>query len=140
MQKYEEDYLDGLRERIIGCAIEVHRILGPGLLEAIYVACLCLELARAGLSFETEVYVPVFYKGERACHDMKIDILVEDCVIVEVKAVASLHPVFSAQVLTYLKLADKPNGLLLNFNATSLRAGLKKLVHPDLYKPKNKSS
>ena len=140
MDQYDDDYLERLREQIIGCAIEVHRILGPGLLESIYVGCLCLEFARVGLSFETDVYVPVMYKGDRACHDMKIDILVEDCVIVEVKAVAALHPVHSAQVLTYLKLADRPNGLLLNFNATSLRAGLKKLVHPDLYTPKKRIS
>ena len=136
MQKYDEDYLEELRERIIGCAIEVHRVLGPGLLESIYTSCLCFELKRAGLSFKTEVYVPVLYKGERAHDDLKIDILVEDCVIVEVKAVASLHPIHSAQVITYLKLSDRPVGLLMNFNASTLRAGLRKLVHPDLYKPK----
>jgi GxxExxY protein len=134
MKTYDDGYLDRLREQIIGCAIEVHTVFGPGLLEAIYVAALCLELARAGLRFKTEVYVPVFYKGDRICHDMKVDILVEDCVIVEVKSVASLLPVHLSQVITYLKLADCPVGLLLNFNSASMRAGLRKMVHPDLYK------
>ena len=110
MQNYDDEYLEQLRERLIACAIEVHRILGPGLLESIYVACLCLELSHRGLSFKRDVYVPVVYKGEPACHDMKIDILVEDCVIVEVKSSAALHPVHSAQVITYL-------------NSPSVRAG-----------------
>ena len=135
-------HLDSLTRRIIGCAIAVHRELGPGLLEGLYQEALLVELKRAGLPARSEVYVPVIYKGERISHDMKIDLLVDDCVVVEVKAVAALHPVHLAQVITYLKLAERPVGLLMNFNATSLRAGLKKLFHPTLYnqKPKNEDS
>ena len=131
MQQFDADHLKSLTERIIGCAIEVHRHLGPGLLETIYVAALCNEFARADLAFETEVYVPVFYKCDRICHDMKIDILVEGCVVVEVKSVQALHPVHSAQVITYLKLSEFPVGLLFNFNATSIRNGLRRLEHPE---------
>ena len=124
---------DELTERIIGCAIEVHRILGPGLLESVYRECLVIELRRERLRVESERHVPLDYKGERICAGLKLDLLVEDRVVIELKAVEHLLPVHQAQVITYLKLTGYPAGLLMNFNSTNLTAGLKRLDHPDLY-------
>jgi GxxExxY protein len=126
--------LDALRERIIGCAIDVHRALGPGLLESVYRDCLMIELRANGLGVVHERRIDVDYKGHRIPKGLTLDLLVEDAVIVEIKAVERLHPVHSAQLITYLKLTGKLSGLLMNFNATSLRAGLKSTVHPDLYR------
>ena len=131
------DDLDALTEKIIGCAIEVHRTLGPGLLESIYRECLTIELTASQLGFDIERQIPLDYKGHRIRGDLKLDLLVEDCVVVELKSVERLHPVYSAQVITYLKLTGCPAGLLLSFNATTLRAGLKRLDHPDRYVKKS---
>ena len=128
--------LDALRERVIGCCIAVHRALGPGLLESIYRDCLMIELKAAGLRVEREHSVTLHYRGDPVGTALRLDLLVEDTLVVEVKAVERLHPVHSAQVITYLKLSGLPAALLVNFNMTTLRAGLKKLVHPDLYKPR----
>lgn len=128
--------LNALTENIIGCAIEVHRILGPGLLESVYRACLIAELRERALAVETEVAVPILYKAKRVGVDLRVDMLVADSVVVELKAVDRLHPVYLAQVITYLKLTGHPVGLLMNFNATSLRAGLRRLEHPDRYQRK----
>jgi GxxExxY protein len=126
-----------LSERIIECAIEVHRELGPGLLESIYQDAFGIELAAAGLSVATGVRVPVVYKGRRLSDDLKLDLLVDDVIIVEIKAVEGFHPVHLAQLITYLKLAERPKGLLINFNTTSLRlGGLRAAFHPTLYKKK----
>ena len=125
--------VDSLTEKIIGCAIEVHRAMGPGLLESIYRDCMLIELNEQKLRVVSERRVSVVYKGHRVGSGLIVDLMVEDRVIVEVKAVEQLHPVHSAQAITYLKLTGCPAALLLNFNATSLRAGLKRLVHPDLY-------
>lgn len=130
MQKIEN--IDDLTERIIGCAIEVHRILGPGLLESVYRQCLSLELIAAHLKAESARRVPIIYKGHELTTHLELDVLVEDRVVIELKAVDRLHPVYSAQVITYLKLSGCPAGLLFNFNATTLRSGLKRLDHPDL--------
>lgn len=128
--------VDSLREKIIGCAIAVHRTLGPGLLESVYRECLMIELESEGIYAERDYRVSLRYKGRRVANELKIDVLTERCVVVELKAVESIHPVHLAQVITYLKLAGCPAGLLINFNCTSLRAGLRKLVHPNLYKKK----
>jgi GxxExxY protein len=128
--------VEALTNRVIGCAIEVHRTLGPGLLESVYRECLILELREKHLSVEDERYVPLDYKGHRVNGNLKLDLLVESCVIVELKAVERLHPVHLAQVITYLKLTDCPVGLLMNFNSTTLKAGLKRLDHPDKYSKK----
>ena len=96
--------VDGLTEKIIACAIEVHRILGPGLLESVYRECMIIELRRRHLRAESERHVPLEYKGERVCGGLKLDLLIEDCVIVELKAVEHLLPIHQAQVITYLKL------------------------------------
>ena len=129
------EQLDELSEQIIGAAIEVHRHLGPGLLESIYRECLLMELTAKNLRVEVERRVPVHYKGRRIDHYLKLDLVVEGCIIVEVKSVSSIDPVHLAQVITYLKLANCPAGLLMNFNATTLRAGLRRLNHPDRHRP-----
>jgi GxxExxY protein len=127
--------VEALTNKVIGCAIEVHRTLGPGLLESVYRECLILELREKHLSVEDERYVPLDYKGHRVNGNLKLD-LVESCVIVELKTVERLHPVHLAQVITYLKLTGCPVGLLMNFNSTTLKAGLKRLDHPDKYSKK----
>ena len=105
---------DELTEKIIGCAMEVHRHLGPGLLEATYEAALCVELELAGLKFQRQVSYPIVYKG-RTLGEYRIDLIVEDVVVVEIKSVERFDPVFEAQVSTYLKISRKKVGLLINF-------------------------
>jgi GxxExxY protein len=129
--------IEELTERIIGCAIEVHRILGPGLLESVYRECMIIEMRRAHLRVESEPHIPLDYKGQRISSGLRLDILVEGCLVLELKAVERLHPIYLAQVITYLKLTGCPAGLLMNFNATTLRAGLRRLDHPDLYVKKD---
>ena len=117
-----------LTERIIGLAIEVHRFVGPGLLESVYRECLCLELEQAGIRFETEVAVPVVYKGSTIPLGFRADILVHGVVMVEVKALASLLPAHEAQILTYLRMSGIRVGLLMNFHAKLLKDGLLRFV------------
>jgi GxxExxY protein len=125
--------VEELTEKIIGCAIEVHRTLGPGLLESVYRECMIIEMRQQHLRVDSERHVPLTYKGHRIGSTLKLDLLVDDCIVVELKAVERLHPVHLAQGITYLKLTGYPAGLLMNFNATTLRAGLKRLDHPDRY-------
>lgn len=128
--------VDELSEVVIGCGITVHTVMGPGLLESICRDCLVIELVANGLLVEAERRVPVFYREQRIRDDLKIDLLVEGQLVVEVKCVEQLHPVHVAQVITYLKLSGFPAGLLMNFNTTSLRNGLRRLNHPEIYKRK----
>lgn len=114
---------------IIAAAIEVHRHLGPGLLESAYESCLCRELTLRGIPFVKQRDLPVVYKGIELEVGYRIDILVEDIVVVELKAVDALAPIHSAQLLTYLKLTGLHVGLLLNFNVVVLKDGLKRLVN-----------
>ena len=125
--------VEALTEMIIGCAIEVHRILRPGLLESVYRERMIIEMKRAHLHVDSERHVPIDYKAQRIGGALKLDLLVNDCIVVELKAVERLHPIYIAQVITYLKLTGYPAGLLMNFNATTLRAGLRRLDHPDRY-------
>jgi len=125
--------IDSLTERVIGAAIEVHRTMGPGLLESIYRECLTIELATRGLRVESERTVPVSYKGAPLIARFRIDLLVERCLVLELKAVDAIRPVHKAQVITYLKLSGVPAGLLINFNEATLMAGLHRLDHPDRY-------
>jgi GxxExxY protein len=118
-----------LTESIIGAAIEVHRVTGPGLLEAVYEECLCCELSQRGLSFLRQVELPVVYKGIKLSFGFRMDLVVEDSVVLELKTVDRLIPVHSAQLLTYLKLSGKQVGLLINFNEPVLKSGLKRLVN-----------
>jgi len=120
--------INKITEIIIGCAIEVHRQLGPGLLESAYEECLCYELAMAGLRFERQKPVPVVYKEIKLDCGYRIDILVESCVVVELKTVEVFNPVHEAQVLTYMKFADKKFGLLINFYVTILKNGIKRYI------------
>jgi GxxExxY protein len=130
------DDIDSLTDRVIACAIEVHKQMGPGLNEGIYAECMVLELAARGIPFECDVPVLVSYKGRRLRKRFEIDLLVDKRLIVELKAVDALHPVHQAQVITYLRLTGHPAGLLLNFNDTTLLAGLKRLDHPERYAAK----
>jgi GxxExxY protein len=122
--------LNEITGKILGAAIEVHRVLGPGLLESIYAQCLHFELAAVGLRFVIQRAVPVRYKTARLDAVYRMDLIVEDCVVAEVKSVDSLTPVHSAQLLTYLRLTGCPAGLLINFNVPRLMNGVKRLVNP----------
>ncbi len=112
--------------QVIGCAIEVHRTLGPGLLESIYEACLCRELADARLNFTRQAELPVFYKGQPIDCDLRMDIVVEDALVIEIKAVQAINPIHEAQLLTYLRLSGFRTGLLLNFNEVRLTDGVRR--------------
>lgn len=125
----EKERINGLTEIIIAGAIEVHRTLGPGLLESTYEACLAAELQKRGLGVECQKPLPVTYKGVRVDCGYRIDLLVEGKVIVELKSVQSLDPVHQAQVLSYLKQSGCTVGLLINFNVTMLKQGLKRFVN-----------
>jgi len=122
-----DDELDKLTERIIGCAIEVHRNLGPGLLEGTYESAVCIELEEAALKYQRQVPFPVIYKG-RTIGEYRLDLIVEDAVVVELKSVERFDPVFEAQVLTYLKVTGKRIGLLINFNSRLLKNGVKRYI------------
>ncbi len=115
-----------LTTRIIGCAMQVHTALGPGLLESTYQECLCLELGQEGLSYRKEWEIPVLYRGHRIDCGYRVDIIVEDAVILELKAVETLKPIHEAQLLTYLKLSGISLGLLINFNVEHLRDGIRR--------------
>jgi len=119
---------DLLTEKIIGFAIEVHRHLGPGLLESAYEECLCFELNQGDLAFRRQVPLPVVYKAIRLDCGYRMDVVVEGQVVVEIKAVERLMPIHEAQVLTYMKLSGIGTGLLLNFNTPVLREGLRRLM------------
>lgn len=119
---------DELSNRVIGCAIEVHRVLGPGLLESTYEQCLARELEIEGLTFKLQWPLPVDYKGIRLDCGYRVDVLVENQLIVELKAAEKLLNVHQAQLLTYMKLAGIRTGLLINFNVPLLRDGLQRFV------------
>ena len=122
------EQLNMLSGRIIGAAIEVHKHLGPGLLESAYEECLIYELVKDGLSVRRQEPVPILYKEVKLEFGYRIDILVENLVVVELKAVDTLLPVHEAQILTYMKFARKKLGLLINFNVTLLKNGLRRYI------------
>jgi len=119
---------DELSRSVIGCAIEVHRTLGPGLLESTYRQCLAYELSNAQIRFQMEVPLPVRYKDILLDCAYRIDLLIGADLIVEVKSVETLLPIHQAQILTYMRLAKIPIGLLINFNVTKLQGGIKRFV------------
>jgi GxxExxY protein len=129
MARLTPERLNRLTEIIIGCAIRIHRALGPGLLESVYVACLVFELNAQGISVVVEEPIPVQYRGVRVPCGFKADLIVEGAVIVEVKAVERLAPIHQAKMITYLRLADCPLGLILNFNNTVMKDGIKRVVN-----------
>jgi len=124
-----EDLTDG----IIGCGIRVHEALGPGLLESIYRACMIIELSASGYRSDTTRRVPVIYRGQDVGSTFCPDLIVNETVVVELKAVERLAPVHKTQVITYLKLTGLPVGLLMNFNVDFLKNGTRRIVRPDLY-------
>ncbi len=113
---------------VLDAAFKVHTALGPGLLESVYEACLAYEIRNSGILVETQVQIPVIYEGVRVDGGLRVDLLVHQCVIVEVKAVEKMIPLHQAQLLTYLKLSEKRLGFLINFNAAHLKHGIKRLV------------
>lgn len=119
---------DELSKRVIGSAIEVHKALGPGLLENAYKQCVAYELTRANIKFLMEAELPVIYKEVRISCGYRIDLLIEDQLIVELKCVDKIHPIHEAQILTYMKLANIGVGLLINFNEKYLKHGIKRFV------------
>jgi GxxExxY protein len=117
---------DPLSERAIGLAIDVHRHLGPGLLESAYEECLCFELKHAGVEFARQVALPIVYKGMRLDSGYRMDVVVQEELVVEIKAVEKLMPIHEAQVLTYLRLSGRKVGPLMNFNSVMLKDGLRR--------------
>jgi GxxExxY protein len=125
----EKDRLDMITRRIIGAAIEVRRHLGPGLLESAYETCLAFELRQMGLKVEQQKPLPVIYKEIKMDCGYRMDIVVEDSIVVEVKAIEQLGPIHDAQLLSYLRLSGKRVGLLMNFHVRVLKDGLKRIVN-----------
>lgn len=124
--KIEE--LNIISGKIVDCAFKVHSELGPGLLESVYEICLMKELYSVGCSVERQVYLPVIYKGEELKLDFRIDLLVQNEIVVELKAIDGILPVHQAQLLTYLKLSGKRLGLLINFNVPLIKDGIKRMI------------
>jgi GxxExxY protein len=120
------DY-EKLTEQIIGCAIEVHKELGPGLLESIYENVLSIELEEKGIKFERQKVLPLSYKNKKV-GEFRIDLVVEDLVVIELKSVERFDPIFTAQILSYMKLGNYKLGLLINFNSKLLKDGIKRFI------------
>lgn len=129
-----QKYLREISYKIIGCAIEVHKHLGPGLLESVYEPCFIDEMIRAGLFVKSQINVPVYYKGKDLSGCLKLDLLVNDLIIVEEKAVEHMIPLYEAQLLSYLKLTGKPKGLLINFNCENIKDQMVSLVTEEFAK------
>ncbi|HTN06919.1 GxxExxY protein [Agriterribacter sp.] len=128
--KNTQQYIDELTYKIIGCAIEVHKQLGPGLLESVYEQCFIRELSLQGLNHKTQIWIPLFYKGLRLETQLRLDVLVEDLILVELKAVEYLIAIYDAKLLTYMKLMNRPKGILINFNCTNIfKEGQKTFVN-----------
>jgi GxxExxY protein len=126
--------LNPITDCVIGSGVKVHRAFGPGLLESVYQPCFVLELRANGLHVEVGRRIKLIYRGVKVSSGYKVDLIVEGSVLVEIKAVETLLPVHSAQVITYLKLTGCPVGLLINFNVPVLKAGVRRLYHPDRMK------
>lgn len=122
-------YVNEISYKIIGAAIEVHKNLGPGLLESIYHQCLHEEVRMKSLHVESNMAVPIIYKGKELGDSLRLDLLIENLIIVEIKAVEIIHPVHKAQLLSYMKLTQKPKGLLINFHTENISKGMTPLVN-----------
>ena len=118
-----------LSKKVLGCAIEVHKLLGPGLLESAYQECLYYELVESGLKVKKEKPMPIVYKEVKLDHGYRIDLLVEDKLVIEIKTVDAFTDVHTAQILTYLRLGNYKLGLLLNFHVTTLKHGIKRVIN-----------
>ena len=122
--------LNQLSSQIIKAAIEVHKELGPGLLESIYHSCMLIELKAMGIAIQSEVPLPVFYRGQKISgQSLRLDLVVEDRIIVELKSVETVQPIHKKQLLTYLRLSNKPLGLLINFNEVLLKNGITRIIN-----------
>jgi GxxExxY protein len=121
--------LNNLSAKILDASVFVHKEMGPGLLESVYEACLLKELDLRGIYADSQVYLPLFYRGEELNKDYRIDILVEKEIVLEIKAVEILLPIHEAQIISYLKLADKRLGFLINFNVPVLKNGFRRFVN-----------
>lgn len=129
-EKITQTSINQMAYEVVGGAIEVHKELGPGLLESIYEECLCTELIFRGFKVSRQVPVPIFYKGKKVKQPLFLDILVDDLIVVELKSKEELHPIDSAQILSYMKLCKKPKGLLINFNVENIaNEGLEPFVN-----------
>ena len=117
-----------ITNRIIGCAIEVHKTLGPGLLESVYEKCLAFEIAKLGLGVDRQIPLPVIYKGLVFDEGFRLDLLVEEKIVIELKCVEKILPIHEAQIYTYLKLSGKKIGLLINFNTKLLKDGITRIA------------
>ncbi|MBI2428476.1 MAG: GxxExxY protein [Ignavibacteriales bacterium] len=123
-----DERTEQLAKIVIDCAFKVFIILGPGLLESVYETCLCHELAKRGINFKRQVSIPIVYDNIKLDEGLRIDILVEDTLVVELKAVEAMNPVFQSQLITYLKLTKKRLGLLINFNVPNFKKGVKRII------------
>ena len=121
--------LDELSYKVIGCAMEVHNVLGPGLLESVYEQALIHELAMNGIAVKRQVEVDVNYKGMNIANGLRVDLIVDDELIIELKSVEEIKPIHQKQLQTYLKLMDRRIGLLINFNTINLKDGIKRIVN-----------
>jgi GxxExxY protein len=135
----QRKHLNTLSQRVIGLCIEVHREIGPGLLESAYEAALAYELTTAGISYERQRDTPLIYKGVKLDCGYRLDFIIEGELILELKAVSELAPVHHAQVLTYLKLERRSLGLLINFNMPTLKDGVRRVVAGDLFKDEKRA-
>ncbi|MFV0589950.1 MAG: GxxExxY protein [Draconibacterium sp.] len=122
-----QDETERIAKIVVDCANKVHKTLGPGLLEKVYEVCFCHELDKAGLSFERQSKVPILYDGIEFDEGFRLDVLVENLIICELKAVTEMHPVYTAQILSHMKLMDVELGFLINFNVPLIKNGIKRL-------------
>ncbi len=129
-----QKYINDLAYKIVGCAIEVHKHIGPGLLESVYQRCFIEELENSGLQVQSQLYVPITYKEKDLGGLLKLDLLINDLIIVEIKSVEVMIPLYNAQLLSYLKLTGKPKGLLINFNCENITQQMVPLVTEEFAK------
>lgn len=128
--KVTKKYLNELTYNVIGCAIEVHKFLGPGLLESVYEKCFLKELSLRGIKFQNQLWVPVAYKGIELDTELRLDVLIEDILCVELKAQEGLLPIHDAILLSYMQMLNKPKGILINFHSVNIfKEGQKTLVN-----------
>ncbi len=130
MKNLTKSYVKDLTYKIIGAAIDIHKEMGPGLLESVYEECMLYELEKAGLKVETQKDVPIKYKGRLLKTKLRCDMIVEDCIVVELKAVMEMLPIFEAQIMTYARLMEVPKGMLINFTCDNIyKSGQKTFVN-----------
>jgi len=132
MEYKNSEWYNSITERIIRCAIEVHKELGPGLMETVYEVCLKKVITEAELNIKSQIVLPVHFKGEILYKEFVIDLLIEDEIVLELKSVEVILPVHEAQLVTYLKLSGKKLGLLINFNVTLLKDEIRRRINGDL--------